>query len=55
MVLQQPEVVQRMANDGSESVGSTPAEFAAHIKSEIKKWSDALFIGRKFAQTDRSA
>jgi tripartite-type tricarboxylate transporter receptor subunit TctC len=42
VVLQRPEVVQRMASDGSESVGSTSAEFAAHIKSEIRKWGDVI-------------
>jgi tripartite-type tricarboxylate transporter receptor subunit TctC len=37
-VLQQPDVVQRLAADGSTAVGSTPEQFNAHIKSEIAKW-----------------
>jgi len=32
-----PDVAQRFAADGSEPVGSSPAEFAAHIKAEIAK------------------
>jgi len=31
-----------MAVDGSEPVGSSPAEFAAHIKSEVEKWRDLI-------------
>ncbi len=42
VVLQQPEVVQRMAGEGSGPAGSTPAEFAAHIKSEIKQWGEVI-------------
>ena len=42
VVLQQPEVVRRMSGEGSEPVGSTPAEFGAHIKAEIKKWGDVI-------------
>jgi tripartite-type tricarboxylate transporter receptor subunit TctC len=41
-VLQLPEVGQRMASEGSEPVGSTPAEFAAHIKSEVGKWGGVI-------------
>jgi len=37
-ILRTPEVRERLASDGSEPVGSTPEEFAAHIKSEIAKW-----------------
>jgi len=36
--LKSPDVVQRLAADGSTPVGSSPAEFGAHIKSEIAKW-----------------
>ena len=28
--------------DGSEPVGNTPAQFAAHIKSEVEKWRDVI-------------
>jgi len=37
--LRAPEVMQRLAADGAEPVGSTPEEFAAFIKSEIDKWA----------------
>ncbi|HEX2831214.1 MAG TPA: tripartite tricarboxylate transporter substrate binding protein [Burkholderiales bacterium] len=33
-----PDVKQRLTSDGAEPVGSTPQEFAAHIKSEAAKW-----------------
>ncbi|HYC48571.1 MAG TPA: tripartite tricarboxylate transporter substrate binding protein [Burkholderiales bacterium] len=36
--LKQPDVVQRLAGDGSTPVGSTPEQFNAHIRSEIAKW-----------------
>ena len=29
----------KLAGDGAEPVGTTPAEFAAHIKSELEKWA----------------
>jgi tripartite-type tricarboxylate transporter receptor subunit TctC len=37
--LQTPEVQERLAADGAEPVGSTPAEFAALIKTELDKWA----------------
>ena len=36
--LQQPEVVSRLATDGSEAVGSSPQQFAAYMKSERDRW-----------------
>ncbi|MFN7086241.1 MAG: tripartite tricarboxylate transporter substrate binding protein [Burkholderiales bacterium] len=41
-VLQQAEVVQRMAADGAEPVGSTPAGFDAHLRAETRKWADLI-------------
>jgi tripartite-type tricarboxylate transporter receptor subunit TctC len=38
-VLKRPDVVQRFAADGSATVGSSPAEFNAHIKTEVAKWA----------------
>ena len=29
----------KLASDGAEPVGTTPAEFAAHIKAELEKWA----------------
>jgi tripartite-type tricarboxylate transporter receptor subunit TctC len=36
--LRDPEVVKRLATDGSTPVGSSPEQFNAHIRSEIAKW-----------------
>jgi tripartite-type tricarboxylate transporter receptor subunit TctC len=36
--LQQPDVAARLATDGSIPVATSPAQFNAHIKSEIAKW-----------------
>ena len=41
-ILNTPEVRERLAGDGSEPVGSTPEEFATHIKSEITKWHKVI-------------
>jgi len=35
--LAQPEVRERLAGEGAEVIGSTPEEFAAHIKSELAR------------------
>jgi len=34
------EMKERLAADGADPVGNTPAEFAAHIKDEMRKWAD---------------
>jgi tripartite-type tricarboxylate transporter receptor subunit TctC len=34
------EMKDKLAGDGAEPVGTTPAEFGAHIKSELAKWTD---------------
>jgi tripartite-type tricarboxylate transporter receptor subunit TctC len=36
--LQQPEVISRLAADGTDGVGSPPQQLAAHMKSEREKW-----------------
>jgi tripartite-type tricarboxylate transporter receptor subunit TctC len=36
--LKSPDVIKRFAADGSTAAGSTPEQFAAHIRSEISKW-----------------
>ena len=35
-----PDVKQRLAADGAEAAGGTPAEFSVFIKDEIKKWAE---------------
>jgi tripartite-type tricarboxylate transporter receptor subunit TctC len=37
-ILHLPAVREHLAADGSEPVGNSPEEFAAHIKSEVAKW-----------------
>ena len=36
--LKDPEVIKRLAADGSTPVGSSPDQFTAHIKAEMAKW-----------------
>lgn len=36
--LQQPDVLAKLTADGTEAVGSSPQQFAAHMKSERAKW-----------------
>ncbi len=36
--LKMPDVINRLASDGSIPVGSSPEQFSAHIRSEIAKW-----------------
>ena len=38
-IVREAEVQRRLANDGSEPVGSSPAELASFIRTEIEKWS----------------
>ncbi len=40
--LQAPDILQRLAADGSEPVGSSPEEFRAFIRDEIAKWGKAV-------------
>jgi tripartite-type tricarboxylate transporter receptor subunit TctC len=41
-IVKLPDVTQRFQIDGAESVGSTPAEFAAFLKAEMQKWSKVI-------------
>src|SRR5262245_36766508 len=36
--IKRPDVVSRLALDGTEGIGSSPEEFAAHLKSEREQW-----------------
>ena len=40
--IQSPDVKQRLAGDGAEPVGSTPEQFAAHIRSEVARWGPVI-------------
>jgi len=41
-ILKLPETRERLAGDGSEPVGSTPAEFGTHISAEVKRWASLI-------------
>ena len=41
-ILQMPDVKARLSDLGAEPVGSTPEQFAAHIKAEIAKWAKVI-------------
>ena len=50
VALRSPEMKARLAADGAEPSGTTPAEFGAYIKRELEKWSrvrDAAHIERQ--------
>lgn len=40
--LKNANVASRLSTDGSEGVGSTPQQFAAHMKAEREKWKNAI-------------
>lgn len=42
VILKTAEMQKRMAGDGSDPVGSTPAEFAAHVKAESARWAEVI-------------
>ncbi|MBI3936315.1 MAG: tripartite tricarboxylate transporter substrate binding protein, partial [Betaproteobacteria bacterium] len=41
-ILRQPDVRERLMREGGDVVGSTPAQFASHIESEIAKWTKVV-------------
>jgi tripartite-type tricarboxylate transporter receptor subunit TctC len=40
--LDSPEIAENLKNDGALAIKATPAQFAAHIKSEIDLWRDVI-------------
>lgn len=40
--LQNPDVRQRLLNDGAEPVGSSPEEFTAYLRAETAKWAKVI-------------
>jgi len=40
--VQQPEMSARLAADGAEAIGSSPQEFAAHVRAEHDKWASVI-------------
>ena len=45
-MLTQPDFKERLAHEGAQPAGGTPAQFAAHIKSEIEKWAKIVRMAR---------
>jgi tripartite-type tricarboxylate transporter receptor subunit TctC len=45
-LLTQAAMAEKMAADGAQPIGGTPAQFAAHIKSEIVKWASVVEFAR---------
>jgi tripartite-type tricarboxylate transporter receptor subunit TctC len=41
-LLKLPDVKDRLAGAGFESIGNTPEQFAAYIRSEIEKWAQVV-------------
>ena len=41
-ILKTAEMQKRMAGDGADGVGSTPDEFAAHVKAESMRWAEVI-------------
>ena len=41
-VLGMPDLRERLANDGTDAVGSTPEEFAAFLRTEVTKWAKLI-------------
>ena len=41
-ILAQPDIKERIAGEGAEVVGSTPAEFAAFLKTDIARWAPLI-------------
>lgn len=41
-ILKLPETRERLAADGSDPVGTTPAQFGTHISTEVKRWANLI-------------
>jgi tripartite-type tricarboxylate transporter receptor subunit TctC len=52
-ILRLPDVRDRLASDGSEPVGNTPEEFAAHINSEISRWRKVIVEAELTPESDQ--
>ena len=45
-ILRQAAIVEKLATDGAQPVGGTPAQFADHIRNEISKWASVVKYSR---------
>jgi tripartite-type tricarboxylate transporter receptor subunit TctC len=41
-IMKMPDVMQRLAGDGVEAVGTTPEQFGAYLRAEIAKWGKVV-------------
>jgi|KBSMisStaDraftv2_1062788.scaffolds.fasta_scaffold27209_2 tripartite-type tricarboxylate transporter receptor subunit TctC len=41
-MLKVPDMQQRLASEGADPIGSTPAQFAAHLENEIARWGKII-------------
>ena len=41
-IVKQPEIADRLSNEGADPVGSTPQEFGRYLRSEIEKWRKVI-------------
>lgn len=41
-IVRRPDIRQKLSEQGATPVGDTPAEFASHIQSELKKWAPVV-------------
>jgi tripartite-type tricarboxylate transporter receptor subunit TctC len=41
-ILRSPEVKENMSSEGADPIGSSPAEFAAHLKAETERWGKVV-------------
>jgi tripartite-type tricarboxylate transporter receptor subunit TctC len=42
----EPDFKERLAHEGAQPAGGTPAQFAAYIKSEIEKWAKIVRMAK---------
>ncbi len=45
-MLSEPDFKERLAHEGAQPAGGTPAQFAAYIKSEIEKWAKIVRMAK---------
>jgi tripartite-type tricarboxylate transporter receptor subunit TctC len=45
-LLQRPEVREKLTGEGSEIIGSTPAQFTAFLKEDVAKWARVVKAAR---------
>jgi tripartite-type tricarboxylate transporter receptor subunit TctC len=41
-IMRQPEVKDRLASQGTETIASTPEQLSAHVRTETAKWENVV-------------